>query len=143
MPGYRTHDTIGLIAAGGGSAFAFHVTKDIPTTGLFFLAVVFGTLFFSPDLDLKSKISSRWGPLQFIWYPYRKLVPHRSWLSHSGVSAAIRVIYLAIIFYFLGWLVGIEGVEWSGVWQHKGQLGIVLAGLIFADLVHVVTDWIK
>lgn len=59
---------------------------------------VFGGFYLSPDLDTKSRPWRRWGPLRMLWEPYRRLVPHRSFLSHSPiVGSAIRLLYLAIL----------------------------------------------
>ena len=37
-----------------------------------------GGLWLSPDLDVQSRALKRWGLLAWIWWPYRRLVPHLS-----------------------------------------------------------------
>lgn len=61
----------------------------------------------SPDLDLGSAtIDERWGVLFPIWWPYERLIPHRHWLSHSGVSALLRLLYLFVALNVVLLLVG-------------------------------------
>jgi uncharacterized metal-binding protein len=62
-------------------------------------AFLLGGLWLSPDLDLPSRASRRWGPLRALWWPYRRLLRHRSLLSHSPVlGSALRLAWL------LAWL---------------------------------------
>ncbi len=56
-----------------------------------------GGLWLSPDLDTTSNSLKRWGLLRVIWFPYRKLVRHRSLASHSPIiGTALRLCYLLI-----------------------------------------------
>jgi uncharacterized metal-binding protein len=60
-------------------------------SGLFLL----GGLWLSPDLDTLSRATARWGPLHRLWWPYRRLLRHRSLLSHSPLlGTAGRLAYL-------------------------------------------------
>jgi uncharacterized metal-binding protein len=53
---------------------------------------------FGPDLDIQSRQYARWGPLRFLWWPYKALLPHRSWLSHSILfGTLIRVAYFLLV----------------------------------------------
>ena len=52
------------------------------TAGLAFLV---GGLWLSPDLDTRSRPSKRWGWLAVLWWPYRRLVRHRGWMSHLSL----------------------------------------------------------
>lgn len=57
-----------------------------------------GGLWLSPDLDTLSRPSRRWGPLAWLWLPYRRLLRHRSLLSHSPLlGTAGRLVYLAAL----------------------------------------------
>jgi uncharacterized metal-binding protein len=59
------------------------------------LAFLVGGLWLSPDLDTVSRATARWGPLRPLWWPYRRLLRHRSLLSHSPVlGSAGRLAYL-------------------------------------------------
>jgi uncharacterized metal-binding protein len=60
-------------------------------------AFSFGGLWLSPDLDTRCRALRRWGPLQFIWWPYQRLIPHRSLLSHGpviGTSLRLMLLFL-------------------------------------------------
>jgi len=62
------------------------------------LAFLIGGLWLSPDLDTRSNPSRRWGPLRLFWWPYRRLLRHRSLLSHSPfLGSAGRLLYLATL----------------------------------------------
>lgn len=61
-------------------------------------AFLVGGLWLSPDLDTKTIALKRWGIFQSLWWPYRKLVPHRSIFSHGPfIGTALRLSYLIII----------------------------------------------
>jgi len=63
-----------------------------------------GGLWLSPDLDTHSKPLHRWGALRWIWWPYRRLIPHRSLLSHGPlIGMALRLLWL-LSCSLLGWL---------------------------------------
>jgi uncharacterized metal-binding protein len=95
MAGGRSHDRATTLLAlpfgllwGPGLGLA-----GVAVAALAFLA---GGLWLSPDLDTRSRASSRWGPLQLFWWPYRRLLSHRSLLSHSPLlGTAGRLAYLA------------------------------------------------
>ena len=54
-----------------------------------------GGLWLSPDLDTYSVALKRWGILQGLWWPYQKIIPHRSIFSHGPfVGTTLRVSYL-------------------------------------------------
>ena len=68
-------------------------------------AFLVGGLWLSPDLDTLSRPLQRWGPLRWIWWPYRQLVPHRSLFSHGPlIGMALRLLWL-LSCTLLGWLV--------------------------------------
>ncbi len=63
-------------------------------TGAFLL----GGLWLSPDLDTHSNATRRWGPLRLLWWPYRRLLSHRSLLSHSPLlGTSLRLLWLAVL----------------------------------------------
>ena len=62
------------------------------------LAFLVGGLWLSPDLDTRSRPTRRWGPLGLLWWPYRRMLSHRSLLSHCPfVGTALRLAYLATV----------------------------------------------
>ncbi len=59
-------------------------------------AFLLGGLWLSPDLDTHSNATRRWGPLRLLWWPYRRLLSHRSLLSHSPLlGTGLRLLWLA------------------------------------------------
>jgi uncharacterized metal-binding protein len=62
------------------------------------LAFLVGGLWLSPDLDTLSNATRRWGPLRCLWWPYRRLLPHRSPLSHSPFLGTVgRLLYMGVV----------------------------------------------
>ena len=56
-----------------------------------------GGLWLSPDLDTRSRATRRWGPLALLWWPYRRVLSHRSAHSHTPLrGSAGRLAYLAL-----------------------------------------------
>ena len=107
MPDGRTHDQITLVGAALCIPVWFLLAPpewrtDYAACGTLVGATLFSGLMLSPDLDLNSSIYHRWGPLRFIWWPYQKLVPHRSPLSHSLLlGPLIRILYFLLVGYIL------------------------------------------
>src|ERR1044071_4465364 len=98
MPSGRTHDLITLLLAAPTAGAAYYITGDWTVTAITTAAMVFGGLMFGPDLDIQSRQYTRWGPLRFLWWPYKVALPHRSRLSHSILLGTwIRVIYFLIV----------------------------------------------
>ena len=67
-------------------------------------AFLVGGLWLSPDLDTLSRPLQRWGPLRWIWWPYRKLVPHRSLFSHGPLIGMAGRLLWVLSCTLLGWL---------------------------------------
>jgi uncharacterized metal-binding protein len=112
MPGYKTHDWLTLGSAcvlGPVCYWAIHryeptvlgyvfTLTPLRTTLLVVGAYLFSGLFLSNDLDTQSRIYKRWGPLRVVWYPYQRLVAHRSMLSHGIlIGPLLRVLYLYVM----------------------------------------------
>src|SRR6478672_5011127 len=101
MPNGRTHDFITLATAAAGTPLALNSgLPDTTTTtvGVLVGAYLLSGLLFSPDLDLKSTPYRRWRMLRFVWIPYQRMVPHRSWISHSFLlGPLLRVLYFAVV----------------------------------------------
>ncbi|MBC8142755.1 MAG: metal-binding protein [Armatimonadetes bacterium] len=107
MPDGKTHDRLTVL----GAALAVPAwlllappafRADYVAAGTLAAATLFSGLMLSPDLDLDSSIYRRWGVFRFLWWPYMKAMPHRSFLSHSYVIAPlIRVAYFLLVCYVL------------------------------------------
>ena len=155
MPLGRTHDRItwwttpavgGVVLGLGGE-----VLTALSVTG----AYLFSGLMFGGDLDIHSVQYRRWGPLRWIWLPYRRLVTHRSLLSHGPILGTLgRLIYLGVIgtlFAVLALIVGRAlGVEvaweryWQQVWRWLSDRWLVVAwtlvGLELGAMSHSISD---
>lgn len=168
MPCSRTHDiiTLATAAAGVGAYWQVAAAPDWSLAALFTIPYLFAGFACAGDLDLKSTEYRRWGPFRCLWFPYQKLVPHRSWVSHGLIMGGlIRVLYLLGIlsliaaggFWCFGTLRSTElaqdaaRYQWSSlkafVAAHPTQVGVALAGFILAGTMHtladVTTTWFK
>lgn len=109
---------------------------------------------FSCDLDIDSTEYRRWGPLRIIWWPYKEMMPHRSWLSHGLViGPLLRLAYFGIIVYGLLWLaLNATGnnILWRELQQsvldsirlRSGQTYAFLIGFVLGGAAHSIPDWI-
>ena len=62
---------------------------------IFSIAFLVGGLWLSPDLDTFSRPLKRWWLFQIIWWPYRKIIKHRSILTHGIlIGTTLRLLYL-------------------------------------------------
>ncbi len=162
MPNAQTHDLITLVTAAGANVAYFRMAPhpDTKLAILFTVSYLFAGYACAGDLDLKSKEYRRWGPLRFLWLPYQKLVPHRSWVSHGLIAGGIiRLLYLALICTLLLWGgLWIYGhyahhplnpnattrAEWQSLFSyaqaHPKWTMALLAGFILAGTMHSLAD---
>lgn len=154
MPSGETHDRIAVLLspllAAGGALTASALGRPPLAALLDGLLLTASHLacshWLSPDLDLGSSlIDKRWGVLAPIWRPYERLIPHRHWLSHSGLSAFLRLAYLfvalnllllglSLVILLQGFLIGlfIAGTPAAAelwAWLREQYLGVSTAGL--------------
>ncbi|MEO8287287.1 MAG: metal-binding protein [Chloroflexota bacterium] len=163
MPNGRVHDIITITTAVVAAPVLLNST--LPEMGAATAIVAVGSylasgLVFSPDLDLHSTPYKRWGPLRFIWKPYQKMVPHRSWVSHSFVfGPLIRVLYFAIAMTLLylagmalvnlfvavdatGTLLNFSRTVQTWVETHPVTISYAVGGLIMGGAAHTAADLI-
>ena len=163
MPSGKTHDAITWLAAVPAAAAGWLVTGRVLLTAAVMGATLFGGMMFGPDLDIQSRQYTRWGPLRFIWWPYKVVFRHRSRLTHGIVlGTLVRVLYfagmLALIsaaaFYlymtyaigrppgpaeFLAALRGFEiGLQWHGALKQFALAAF--AGLWWGAATHTLAD---
>jgi len=164
MPGARTHDMITVVTAAAADVayFALAPHPDGAIAALFTIAYLFAGFACAGDLDLNSKEYRRWGPLRFLWMPYRVCVPHRSWVSHGMIlGGVIRAFYLAIVTTLLVWTVvwGISRLgphldpnavarnEWASLFgfmkTHPQWTVAMLMGFILAGSAHSAADFMS
>jgi uncharacterized metal-binding protein len=93
-----------LVLAPPTFAAAWGMTGSLWLSAAATAAMLFGGLMFGPDLDIQSRQYTRWGPLRFLWFPYKVAFRHRSRWSHGIVfGTLIRVVYFAAVVTLLAW----------------------------------------
>lgn len=168
MPNGPTHDFITVASAAILTPLSLNadLPDNNPTNSLILVGSYLASgLLFSPDLDLKSRPYRRWRMLRFIWIPYQKMVPHRSWISHSlFLGPLLRILYFAVVMSLLTFLVlaiinALTPIDPTGTfvraasdiryWIEAHPLVVAYAGVgfILGGASHTVTDsiwsWIK
>jgi uncharacterized metal-binding protein len=161
MPGHRVHDglTVAAAAALPPGYYLLSPAPDPVTAAVLAGACLISGVMFSPDLDLPSRSRRRWGPAGVLWAPYEKLVPHRSWVSHSVVAGPIlRLLYFVGVLYLLlwcllwavkEWLIPVDRNALVRSWReaalafaaaHPGWSSAALFGFLLGALVHTIAD---
>lgn len=156
MPSGRFHEHSAAILSVPLGVACFAGTESLSATFVCAGGFLFGTYYLSPDLDLEAslngKLGRRWWIFRYIWVPYTLLVPHRSWVSHSGFSVLIRVGYLLahfLVILVVGEVLGfIDAQQVLGVLAkisiENSRLGFwLIVGLVLSDLVHITEDRLK
>lgn len=91
----------------------------------------------NPDLDLAENF--KLSPTKIIWYPYGKLISHRSLVSHLPViSTILRVLYLGIP--FIGWALLTSNLLILQEIVLTDYFKLFIIGLMVADFNHWLLD---
>lgn len=168
MPNGPTHDFITVVSAAAIAPLVLTsaLPDNNPTNTVLLLGSYLASgLLFSPDLDLKSAPYKRWRMLRFIWIPYQKMVPHRSWISHSFLfGPLLRILYFTLVMAALTFMVlalinALVPIDPTGtflnaairvrVWveTHPWVVAYVGAGFVLGGASHTLADiiwsWIK
>jgi uncharacterized metal-binding protein len=124
MPSGRTHDSITIWCLVPLSVLGYGLTRSTAFVLVSCACFLFSGLMFGPDLDIHSQQYKRWGPLRWIWLPYRQSMSHRSKLSHGPIiGTALRVGYLLTlglslaIAIRLGWAIAQQWRDPSQSWD--------------------------
>ena len=159
MPSGRTHDRITFLCLIPLGIFGFLLSNNGYLTLILAGAFLFSGLMFGPDLDIHSVQFNRWGWFKFVWLPYRKMLRHRSLISHGPIIGTIfRLIYLATILLVLSMVVvAIAQLIWGFSWnwqtfahsqitaiKQKYYLEVIafVIGLELGAMSHSLSDWI-
>jgi uncharacterized metal-binding protein len=155
MPSGRTHDQITFICLPWVGALSLIATLNVGVTLCLCGGFLFSGLMFGPDLDIYSKQYQRWGPLRCIWLPYRKVLSHRSWLSHGPViGTLLRLLYLGVWIDLglvlceaisqlgnLSWQIPTPMATLGQIWsQAPGACVALLLGLEMGAMSHSISD---
>ena len=113
-------------------------------------AFLIGGLLLSPDLDTRSRPTQRWGLFQLLWWPYRRLLRHRSVLSHGPFLGTLgRLAYGAGLVLVLAGLLApwgfptpLELLHWAHQLWHEDPALVLLAltGLEASAWLHLIQD---
>ena len=106
-----------------------------------------GGLWLSPDLDTRSNALRRWGALGFLWWPYQRLIPHRSLWSHGPVLGTIArlgvllawCLIVAMAVPALSPAMLLAALE-QLMRQHPQELIALLVGLEGSAWIHLILD---
>ncbi len=163
MPGASVHDVVTVTAVSFVNGVYWHIQPHQHVAAALWFTGTFLVAGYAcaGDLDTNSREYRAWGPLRFIWWPYRVMVPHRSWISHGMVTGGlIRALYLAaaitVITVISVWGIDLLGQHFgpgaftSGLWRHTAaavQNHTVSAlaafvGFMAAGALHTLTDLI-
>lgn len=139
MPSGRTHDIITATSTPIIGFLSYKITNDINASTILTLSYLFSSLMFNGDLDIDSRPLRRWSLFKWIWFPYKKYIPHRSIWSHGIIiGTVIRLLYLMPIFILLYIHLNLElsALNWYFI-----VIGLI--GLELGNTVHTVSDQIS
>lgn len=175
MASFRGHDNVTIYSACLLGPICYWTVERLPgvmlngdvalspfaTTLLVVGAYLFSGLLLSNDLDIASRIYRRWGPFRLLWYPYQRLMPHRSFWSHGIIiGPLLRVLYLYVMLELIllcSWritmLTGVSAPLVDTGLQVAAQLIPCLflypqitipcmVGLVLAGFAHTIIDWL-
>ncbi len=158
MPSGRVHDRItGYLApVAGVGVGAWSQRWELAT--LTVVTVLVSGYFLSPDLDIQSRPYQRWGLLRWLWWPYQKVLPHRSFFSHGPIiGTGLRLVYLGLWLGGMAWGISVLGQslgwwQWSmadvlawlqRLWHHDYQAWVtILLGLEVGAMGHYLSDFV-
>jgi uncharacterized metal-binding protein len=167
MPNTPVHDFLtvasGVVIAPGiyGALYEAQLSTQsaVSVTALIFASHIISGVYFSPDLDLDSRIHKRWGWFFYIWLPYKWIIPHRHFWSHGLILPPLvrlgyffcMIIGTLFILEKIAAAVGVDlpightSVAWSIIdWIGQNQLVSmsVAVGFISGSAVHSIADWL-
>ncbi len=156
MTSGKRHDRITLWSAPLVAIASLWATRSAELTLASVAGFLFSGLMFGPDLDIYSRHFMRWGWLRWLWLPYRRLIPHRSLLSHGIIiGTLLRLVYL---FSWLTLAVALIGIlahygwgytidwgwwilqTWDWSMQHRWLILAGFCGLELGSVLHILTD---
>jgi uncharacterized metal-binding protein len=117
--------------------------------GIAFLGGSLSGILLSPDLDIDGKTYAEQDPLfgslwYIIWWPYGKLISHRSFFSHFPIIGTFgRQLYLVLLLWAIKTVVFPEVIvefDYTLLQNYTGFVVSFYTGLIMADFVHYLRD---
>ncbi|MBE9044230.1 metal-binding protein [Pleurocapsales cyanobacterium LEGE 10410] len=160
MPSGITHDRITLWILPWVAGVTYGLTRNGEYTLILSGGFLFSAMMFGPDLDINSIQYKRWGVLRGIWLPYRRLLSHRSLLSHGPIiGTCVRLLYLFLIIAIVSiFLVAIAQLIFGFPWnwrnfareqlysvtkKHPQETIALVSGLELGAMSHIISDWLS
>ncbi|HEX8220548.1 MAG TPA: metal-binding protein [Chloroflexia bacterium] len=161
MPNAITHDIITLVTGAALVPVALNSSwpdMSLPNAAVLTVSYLASGLLFSPDLDTQSTPYRRWGLLRGLWLPYRYLVPHRSWISHSFLfGPLLRIVYFTVMLSLLslvllalvnlfspidptGTLLQLATTTGRWLQDHPAAIAYTLLGFVLGGASHTIAD---
>jgi uncharacterized metal-binding protein len=141
---HRIINTVASVPITGGLIWS---GVPIPLALSFTVGYTIATFFINPDLDLISDGYNSWGIFRFYWYPYHKILAHRSFLSHAPVVGTLfRIVYLfsvpVLLLLFIGTAArnSVRDALLAWVPQYIPYILMFILGMIISDALHLVLD---
>lgn len=130
----KKHDLITIVLLPIIMLMAYELTYNFNIVIIFTVSYLFSSFMFNGDLDIISRPYQRWLFLKWIWYPYRKIIPHRSIWSHGIIIGTfIRLIYIMPILYIIFKVCDLQILNYNYVI-------IILLGLEMGNIIHTLSD---
>lgn len=130
----KKHDLITIVLLPIIMLMAYELTYNFNIVIIFTVSYLFSSFMFNGDLDIISRPYQRWLFLKWIWYPYRKIIPHRSIWSHGIIiGTLIRLIYIMPILYIIFKVCNLQILNYNYVI-------IILLGLEMGNIIHTLSD---
>jgi uncharacterized metal-binding protein len=139
MPSDNVHNLTGILLLGASVYLLLGLGLPRDFFLVFTTSYLFSLLWLSPDLDVDRGSGSlrRWGPLRYLWYPYKELFRHRG-ISHSIILGPLtRVLYMGTVLWTMTWVLSI-GLTVPRLDQ--GFLYPFLLGMWLPDALHCLLD---
>lgn len=150
----HAQDSRFLAVASAPMAGAAATMMGYPTGGVVAAALLMAAgcamgILFTPDLDVDHRTVAERVPIVgffwfIIWWPYAKVLPHRSFHSHFPLwSTALRQLYFVSLIWLVGRLTGAEQADWLYFWEWllvQWWYWWLVLGLLLSDIAHWLRD---
>lgn len=131
MPAGVTHNNFNLLFGAAASALVY---PYLPAASVLRIAagILWATYYESSDLDCKSSVYYRWGPLKYIWDPFieaghRRILHNPFW--GPGILIGFAWFWLTVFWYFflqdfvfvqvfVSWLLEFGAGMLFAIWAH-------------------------
>ena len=136
MSSGRIHDRVTFLCSPVVFCLGFLISPQVAM--IVTLSFLFSGLMFNGDLDLHSDIYKRWGPLRFLWLPYRRF-GHRSKWTHGFLRGTlIRLMWVGWIPIVALSFCGVDVLSFLNLYWREVLWGLL--GLEIGAMSHTIMD---